>query len=125
MLFGARDAIVDPERCARVAAQLENGGSTVDTIVYPHAVHQWDGWFDGERMIGRNLADCSFVVERDGTVRDRSLRLPMTNSLFRKVILAWCTDDEGYLIGRNDEVRARANKDMGAFLDRVFNGHDD
>ena len=122
MLFGARDAIVDAERCARVAAQLKAGGGDVRTIVYEGAVHQWDGWFAGEREIGRNLAGCSFVVERDGTVRDRHLLLPMTNPLFRKVMLGLCADDKGYLIGRNDAIRARSNRDMGTFLERVFNG---
>lgn len=122
MLYGGRDAIVDPKHCARVAAELEEGGSTVQTIVYPNAVHQWDGRFTSEREIGRNLADCSFVVERDGTVRDRHWLLPMSNSFFRKVILALCADHDGYLIGRNDAIRARSNHDLGLFLDRVFNG---
>lgn len=122
MLYGARDAIVDPKRCARVAEQLEAGGGDVETVVYQDAVHQWDGRFNGERHIGRNLADCALVVERDGTVRDRFLLLPMTNAFFRKVILALCADDEGYLIGRNDGIRVRSNHDMGRFLDRAFNG---
>src|SRR3546814_14802534 len=54
MLWGGRDAIVDPGRCARVARQLEAGGSAVETAVYPDAVHQWDGRFAAEReKIGR------------------------------------------------------------------------
>lgn len=120
MLYGARDAIVDPERCTRVAAQLEQGGADVRTVVYADAVHQWDGGFPGEREIGRNLANCWFVVERDGTVRDRHLLLPMANSLLRRVMLGLCADSRGYLIGRDDGVRARSNRDMGQFLDRAF-----
>lgn len=120
MLYGARDAIVDPKRCARVARQLEEGGSRVDTIVYPEAVHQWDGHFLRERMIGRNLADCRFLVERDGTVRDRTLWLPMSGTFLRKIMLGLCADSEGYLIGRNDAVRARSNRDLARFLGRVF-----
>ena len=121
MLYGARDAIIDPERCARVAAQLEEGGSEVEVIVYEDAVHQWDGQFGAEREIGRSLAPCSFVVERDGTVLDRNLLwLPMANGFLRKVMLALCADGEGYLIGRNDEVRTRSNRDMGEFLERAF-----
>ncbi|MGH6945789.1 MAG: dienelactone hydrolase family protein [Kiloniellales bacterium] len=120
MLFGGRDAIVDPKRCAGVAEQLREGGSTAETIVYPDAVHQWDGRFGAEREIGRNLADCRFVVERDGTVRERQLWVPMSSPFLRKMMLGLCADSEGYLIGRNDEIRTRSNRDMGAFLARAF-----
>jgi dienelactone hydrolase len=122
MLYGGRDAIIDPKRCARIAEQLEAGGSEVETVVYPEAVHQWDGRFTSEREIGRNLADCWFYVERDGTVRDKALWLPMSTVFYRKVILGLCADGEGYLIGRNDAVRARSNQDMGQFLERALNG---
>lgn len=121
MLYGARDAIIDPRRCAGVAAQIEEGGSEVEVVVYEDAVHQWDGQFGAEREIGRSLAPCSFVVERDGTVLDRNLLwLPMANGFLRKVMLALCADGKGYLIGRNDEVRARSNRDMGEFLERAL-----
>jgi dienelactone hydrolase len=122
MLYGGRDAIVDPDRCARIARQLEEGGGAVETVVYPEAVHQWDGRFPGERLMGRSLADCHLYVERDGTVRDKALWLPMSSVFFRRVILGLCADSDGYLIGRDDAVRARSNRDMGAFLERVFNG---
>ena len=122
MLYGGRDASVDAERCAEVAAQVVAGGGRVDTAVYPEAVHQWDGRFDGPRPIGRNLAPCRLEVERDGTVRDTLTFLPMSNGLFRRVILALCADGEGYLIGRDDGVRARSNLDMGRFLAGVFAG---
>src|SRR3546814_476350 len=39
MLWGGRDAIVDPGRCARVARQLEAGGSAVETAVYRSEEH--------------------------------------------------------------------------------------
>ncbi|MPZ12191.1 MAG: prolyl oligopeptidase family serine peptidase [Kiloniellaceae bacterium] len=122
MLYGGRDAIVDPQRCARVAAQIENGGGSVETVVYPEAVHQWDGRFSSEREIGRNLAGCRFVVDRDGTVRDKGLWLPMSSVFLRKVILGLCADSEGYLIGRNDAVRARSNRALGRFLEQALLG---
>ena len=122
MLYGGRDAIVDPARCARVAEQIEAGGGAVETVVYPEAVHQWDGRFAQEREIGRNLAGCRFVVEPDGKVRDRWLLLPMSSVFTRKVILGLCADSEGYLIGRNDAVRAQSNRAMGEFLERVLVG---
>jgi dienelactone hydrolase len=120
MLWGGRDAIVDPQRCERVARQLEAGGGTVETVAYPEAVHQWDGRFAAEREIGRNIAGCHFYVERDGTVRDKALWLPMSSVFYRKVILGLCADSEGYLIGRNDEIRALSNRAMGEFLARAL-----
>jgi dienelactone hydrolase len=120
MLWGGRDAIIDAERCERVARALEDGGAKVETVVYPEAVHQWDGRFAAEREIGRNIAGCRFYVERDGTVRDKALWLPMSSVFYRKVILGLCAASEGYLIGRNDAVRARSNRDMGIFLERAL-----
>lgn len=122
MLYGGRDAIVDPARCRAVADELEAGGGRVRMIEYPDAVHQWDGRFGTEREIGRNLAGCDFVVEPDGTVRDADLFVPMSDTFLRKVMLGLCADDEGYLIGRNDEVRARSNADLADFLGQTLGG---
>lgn len=122
MLYGGRDVSVDPERCVEVAGQIDAGGGRVETVVYPEAVHQWDGRFDSERPIGRSLAGCRLEVERDGTARDALTYLPMSNGLFRRVILGLCSDSDGFLIGRDDAVRARSNLDMGRFLAAVFAG---
>lgn len=120
MLYGKRDAIIDPERCARVAAELEAGGAEVEIVAYENAVHQWDGWFSRERPIGRSIAGCNFIVEPDGTVRDRHILLPMSTPLLRKAMLGLCAADEGYLIGRDDSVRRRSNDRMGRFLSGVL-----
>ena len=45
MLLGGADEITDQGRCAEIAADLRAGGSRAETIVYPGAVHQWDGGF--------------------------------------------------------------------------------
>jgi dienelactone hydrolase len=120
MLIGGRDAITDQRRCAEVAADLRRGGSRVDTIVYPEAVHQWDGAF-APRLIGRNLASCSFRVERDGTIRDTHTGLAMSGPFRRKIILGLCTLGAGtYPIGRDDRVRAQASIDYGRFLAGIF-----
>jgi dienelactone hydrolase len=121
MLIGGRDAITDQRRCAEVAADLRQGGSRVDTIVYPEAVHQWDGAF-APRLIGRNLAGCSFRVERNGTIRDTHTGLAMSGPFRRKIILGLCTLGAGpYPIGRDDRVRAQASVDYGRFLAGIFN----
>lgn len=120
MLIGGGDEIVDQGRCAEIAADMRTGGSRVDTIVYPGAVHQWDGAFE-RRPIGRNLAGCSLVVERDGSIRDLKTGLAMSGPFSRKIILGLCTLFAGaYPIGRDDAVRTRAALDWGRFLAEVF-----
>jgi dienelactone hydrolase len=120
MLSGGRDAIVDPARCAEVAEDLRAGGSSVETIVYPDAVHQWDGGWAGPRKIGRNLAPCRLRVDRDALVRDEASGLAMTSPFARLLILGLCSDPEGYLIGADDAVRARSDADLGRFLARAL-----
>lgn len=117
---GGRDAVVDPNRCAEVDGDLQAGGSVVRRIAYPNGAHQWDGFFAGERMIGRNLAPCRFQVMPNGGVVDLRTGLPMANRWLRGAVLALCVGREGYLIGRNDDVRARSNRDVAAFLNPLL-----
>ena len=122
MLIGGADEIVDQQRCAEISADLRRGGSRVEAVVYPGALHQWDGAFP-RRAIGRNLGGCSLRVERDGTIRDLHTGLAMTAPFSRKIILGLCTLGAGpYPIGRDDRIRAQANADWGRFLAAVFAG---
>ena len=120
MMAGSEDAIIDRLRCEEIRQDLIAGGSDVQMIVFEGAYHQWDGSFEGPFKIGRNLADCRFRVGRDGTVYDLLTHLPMMGPLTRKVMLALCTDEEGYLIGRDDKIRAKSNRELGRFLMRLF-----
>ncbi len=120
ILMGAEDEIVGPERCESTADDLRAGGALVEMIVYAGAYHQWDGGWSGPRRIGRSLRGCRLRVERDGTVRDRNTTLPMVDPFTRRIILGLCSDSEGYLIGRDDAIRARSNADLARFLSRVF-----
>ena len=106
MLYGAGDELMRPERCEEVANDLRAGGSHVDIISYPGAVHQWDGGMP-RGVIGRQLAGCRFLVSRGGTVRDQNTGLPMSGPFLRKIILGLCTGSRPYPIGRDDAVRAR------------------
>src|SRR5438067_9113852 len=120
LLIGGGDQIVDQTRCAEIAADVRAGGSRVETIIYPGAVHQWDGAF-APRLIGRNLAGCSLRVERDGAIRDLNTGLAMTGPFMRKMILGLCTLGAGpYPIARDDRVRAQATADYGRFLASIF-----
>ena len=119
MLYGADDELIRPARCEQVADDLRAGGSQVEIISYPGAVHQWDGGMP-RGLIGRQLAGCSFMVSHSGTVRDQNTGLPMSGPFLRKIILGLCTGSRPYPIGRDDAVRAKSNRDFGAFLARVF-----
>jgi dienelactone hydrolase len=119
MLYGAEDQLMQSDRCERTANVMRAGGSNVQIIVYPGAVHQWDGGME-RRLIGRQLHGCRFRVERDGTVRDENTFLPMSGPFLRKIILGLCTSSRPYPIGRDDAVRAQSNRDFARFLSRVF-----
>ena len=121
MLYGGKDQLMDASRCARIADDLRGGGSAVRLIVYPEAVHQWDG----ERplgVIGRHLAACSFEVNRDGSITDNRTLLPMSGALSREVILGLCTGSRPYPIGRNEAAARQSDDDLAAFLKQAFAG---
>ncbi len=119
MLYGTADILIDRRRCDEVADDMRRGGSAVDIIGYEGAPHQWDGGW-GRRHIGRNLAPCRIEVERDGTARDQRTLLPMSGPALRRIILGLCVENKPYLIGADDEVRARSNRDLGDFLVRAL-----
>jgi dienelactone hydrolase len=118
-LYGTADILIDRARCEEFAADLRKGGSAVDIIGYKGAPHQWDGGW-GRRTIGRTMHACRHRVERDGTVRDLNTLLPMSTPFTRKVILGLCASGPPYPIGADEATRARSNRDMGAFLAKVF-----
>jgi dienelactone hydrolase len=120
MLFGDQDAIMNADRCAQIVADLQQGGSEARMIVYPGARHQWDGGRDVPWRAPRHLADCAVTVGANGQVRDDRTHLPMAGPMTRRIILGLCSDDDGYLVARDDAVRARSNHDLGAFLQPLF-----
>ncbi len=120
MLWGGRDEIIDPEACRAIAGDLRRGGSRVQIEVFPEGLHQWDGASARPWRASRGLADCAFSVDEDGAVRDVLTFLPMAGPRTRTVILAACVDSDGYLIGRDDAIRARSNRVLGRFLKPVL-----
>ena len=119
MLYGGRDELIRPDRCAQVADDLRQGGSQVTIVDYPDAVHQWDGVME-KRLIGRHLAACSFRVDPAGHIRDVNTGLTMSGPIARGVILALCTGSRPWPIGRDDAVTRQSNRDFGQFLTRIF-----
>lgn len=120
LLAGSEEEIIDRERCNEVVEDLREGGAQAEFVMYDGAYHQWDGRFAGPRTIGRNLAPCELNVNERGVVRDTFTLLPMSGPFLRKVILGLCVGSEGYLIGRDDEVRAKSNQKVGVFLMNAF-----
>lgn len=119
MLYGAGDELIRPDRCAQVAQDLSAGGSTVDIVSYPGAVHQWDGGLP-RMLIGHNLSACSFRVDRDGRIHAAGSGLVMSGPITRRALLLLCVSSDPYPIGRDDAVRAQSNHDFGRFLAAVF-----
>ena len=120
MLFGDQDAIMNADRCAQILSDLQEGGSEARMIVYPGARHQWDGSRTVPWRAPRHLADCAVTVGANGQIRDDRTHLPMIGPMTRRIILGLCSDDDGYLVARDDAVRARSNRDLGAFLQPLF-----
>ncbi len=118
MLWGERDAIVDPEECSVLAEDLRAGGSDVAVHRYD-ARHRWDG-SSRQWKAPVHIADCRFTVEADNTVRDTFSTLPMTDTATRATILSLCANRDGYLIGGDAAVRTRSNTDLAAFLNPIL-----
>lgn len=123
MMLGGEDEITDPERCREIAQDLEEGGSPTDIIVYENAYHKWDGSRPGPYRIGRNLAPCEFRVDEQGNAREGFFGLAMDGPFMRRTILGLCSESEGYLMGRDDAVRAKSNRDVGELLRQAFSDH--
>ncbi len=119
-LNGGQDGLLDPERCSEVEDDLEAGGSKVETIVYPDAMHQWDGRSSRPWRPRYTLAPCSYLLRTDGSGIDERTGLPVSTPLLRRGSLALCASREGYLIGRDDAVRAQSNRALAAFLSEVL-----
>ena len=120
MLYGGQDALIDPARCQEVLEDIRAGGSKVDLAVYDEAYHLWDGSWRGPRRISRNLDDCRFEVSESGLVRDQRTLMPMLGPITRRLILAACVTDDGYMIGGDPDIRRLSNAVLGRFLARLF-----
>ena len=120
MLYGTEDALIDPVRCAQTVETLKANGSKANLIAYDGAYHQWDGGWGGPRKVSRNLVACAFNVSETGLVRDDNTWIPMLGAISRRLILASCVDESGYLIGADSAVREKSNREVGRFLMDIF-----
>ena len=118
MLWGERDAIMDPQACARLADDLRRGGSEVEVERYD-AAHRWDG---GGRQwrAPMHIADCRLTVSPDGVARDERTGFHMLGPALRATILALCANRDGYMIGADETVRRRSDAALARFLNPVL-----
>ncbi len=120
ILNGGRDGLIDPDRCAEIVRDLEAGGSAVETHLFPEAMHQWDGRSTRPWRPRYTLAPCAYRLQRDGSGLDERTGLPVSSPLLRRGSLALCASRNGYLIGRDDAVRAQSNRALAGFLSEVL-----
>lgn len=120
ILNGGQDGLIDPDRCAEIEGDLTDGGSEVESIVYPDAMHQWDGRSTRPWRPRYTLAPCAYRLQEDGSGIDERTGLPVSTPLLRRGSLALCASQDGYLIGRDDAVRAESNRALAGFLTRVL-----
>ncbi len=120
LMNGGRDGLLDPERCAEIEQDLEAGGSAVEMIVYPEGMHQWDGRSTRPWRPTYTLAPCAYRLLKDGSGEDERTGLPVSTPLLRRGSLALCASKDGYLIGRDDAIRAQSNRALAGFLTEVL-----
>ena len=118
MLWGDRDAIVDPKECEVLAEDLRDGGSRVEIGRFD-ARHRWDG-SRRQWKAPVHIAACRFTVAPDNTIRDAFTTLEMTNTETRATILSLCADRDGYLIGGDESVRRLSNRALAGFLNPIL-----
>jgi len=124
MMWGDKDELIDRVRCESAASDLRQGGAEVEIIVFPGAYHQWDGNLATPWRAPRGLRDCDFLVTKENRTRGQVLgslfSLSMTDTLSRKILLGMCSDSDGYLIGRDEAVRAQSNAELSRFLGKAL-----
>ncbi len=120
LLNGGKDGLIDPERCQLIAEDLADGGSEVETLVYPDAMHQWDGGSSHPWRPRYTLAPCAYLLGADGSGLDENSGLGISSPMLRRLSLSLCASDDGYLIGRDDAVRAQSNQALAGFLSKVL-----
>ena len=61
-------------------------------------------------------------VGADAVVRDLATGVPITGRVGRQAVLAFCVGDDGFVIGRDDAVRAQSNDLLTRFLGPIVGG---
>ncbi len=130
-LRGTEDASNDLAACREREDELRALGVAVEARVYEGAGHAWEVDVPRELMEDAPyLSGCTVRYDERGRswVGDRAVvDVPVDTSRAERVVLRLASGDvmfdcvkSGYLIGRDDATRARAEAHILAFLERVW-----
>ncbi|NWG47405.1 MAG: dienelactone hydrolase family protein [Alphaproteobacteria bacterium] len=117
ILVGANDANVSLTRTRLIAGDLGRGGSPVELHVLPEAFHQWDGADLTPRRKIPSLRPLALRVD-DWYRTHGPAGLRMTGISSRMLMMLLGVDLRGYVIKRDDLMRARTDRLTRRFLHR-------
>ena len=104
ILNGALDANFDPRRLDLIAGDLENGGSSAESIVFDGAYHQWDCDDFTVRHDRFNISQLATRIDPDYTIIDERTGHRVTGRLSRLAMLARSVSLAGYDLKRDADV---------------------
>lgn len=120
IVIGEKDRNVCLARSEAIARDMRLGGSDVDHRVMRGAYHQWDGSDTRPRRKVPSLRDMHLTVRPDYEVTGtRGGR--MKGYLSRALMIGAGLDPFGYVILKDDEVRAETDRMVSTFLNRHLN----
>jgi len=119
LLLGGRDNYTPAQDCEDYAGWLRSKGVEATVIVYPQAVHGFDGTLSvrhvADVVSGRNCRDTIDIDRFTVTLRPSGDDITATaRDYFRKCF------SRGAMIGGDAEARQRAPADVNEFLKRAF-----
>lgn len=120
IMLGERDLNVSVRRTHEIADDLRKGGADVDVIVYEGVYHQWDSRDTTRRAVTFSLCDLRMIIEPDGTMRDESTGIVVSNRLQRALALICGVSWSGYHMLADEAATKASTSELHAFLDRVF-----
>jgi dienelactone hydrolase len=130
-LRGGDDASNDLVSCAAREAELRRAGSAVGSVIYARAGHAWEALTPRAlRPELPYLAGCTISYNKTGLPSvDGTALLPASADLRRErraqfraesgAAMRSCVH-AGYIVGRDDAVKARSDQQMLAFLHRTL-----
>lgn len=130
-LRGTEDASNDLAACARREDELRQLGVDVEAHVFPGAGHAWEVDIPRERKSAPYVRDCEVVYDASGraSVDGKPYgHLPLSASRLERTasrargqqVLQSCARHDGYIVGRDDATRAKADVAFYGFLNRVL-----
>ena len=130
-LRGTEDASNDLAACERREDELRQLGADVEAHVFEGAGHAWEVDRPREKTANPYVRGCEVVYNETGQASVNGTPytpVPLSASRLERIasrargqeVLQSCARYDGYLVGRDDKTRARADRAFYAFLNRVL-----